>query len=61
MADQEQPSQPAPERPLSYRRTSGEIYPLPTFITRALPDELEELKRQAQEPLRSTEVPTNDP
>lgn len=56
--DQEQPSQPAPERPLSYRRTSGEIYPLPTFITRALPDELDELK--CQEQLSGAEVPTND-
>ena len=61
MADQEQPSQPAPEKPRNYRRTSGEIYPLPTFITRVLPDELEELKRQAQEQLRGAELTTNDP
>lgn len=58
MTDQEKP---APERPPSYRRTSGEIYPLPTFITRAVPDELEALKRQVLEQLRGAEVPNNDP
>jgi len=54
MPYQQQPPQSgATEKPRSYRRTSGEIYPLPFFITRgepstAEPSEQTELIQQAE-------------
>lgn len=42
MTNQQQPTQPeATEKLQSYQKTSDEIYPLPSFITRGAPDAVE--------------------